>query len=135
MLPPSVGSSLANFAAAFAGKVSVNLNYTSGPAGLESAVRQAGLRTVITSQEFLDKAGVSLPEGLEPPNFSYAASASLAIFRLIVDARSRLSLDAAPLCSIQRRERSGKHTEETETPDAWVSTGSRRPIPEVGKPS
>ena len=66
MLPPTVGSAVVNFAAAFAGKVSVNLNYTTGRSGLESAAQQAGLQTVVTSRSFLEKAGVELPPGLQP---------------------------------------------------------------------
>ena len=66
LLPPSVGGALANFAASFAGKTSVNLNYTVGPEGMESAARQAELKTVLTSRLFLEKAGLQLPEGLQP---------------------------------------------------------------------
>ena len=66
MLPPTVGSAAVNFAAAFAGRVSVNLNYTAGRAGLESAARQAEIETVVTTRKFLDKAGVELPPGGTP---------------------------------------------------------------------
>lgn len=66
LLPPSVGAALVNLAAALAGRTTVNLNYTAGPAGLASAARQAGLRNVVTSREFLARAKISLPEGLEP---------------------------------------------------------------------
>lgn len=66
LLPPSVAVALVNLAAALAGRVSVNLNFTAGRAGLASAARQAGLRTVITSRAFLEKAGIELPEGLQP---------------------------------------------------------------------
>ena len=63
LLPPSVAGALANVAAAMTGRVSVNLNYTVGKAGLESAVRQAELRTIVTSRLFVDKAKLDLPEG------------------------------------------------------------------------
>ncbi|MEE9128189.1 MAG: AMP-binding protein, partial [Planctomycetota bacterium] len=66
LLPPSVACGLANFAAALSGRVSVNLNYTAGKAGLEAAARQAGLRTVLTNREFLEKAGIQLPDSAEP---------------------------------------------------------------------
>ncbi len=66
MLPTSVGSAMVNFAAAFSGRVSVNLNYTVGRSGLESAVRQAELRTVITSREFIEKAEIELPSNVQP---------------------------------------------------------------------
>jgi acyl-[acyl-carrier-protein]-phospholipid O-acyltransferase/long-chain-fatty-acid--[acyl-carrier-protein] ligase len=66
LLPPSVGGVLVNLAAAFAGRVTVNLNYTSGRAGMESAARQSGLRTVVTSRAFLERAKVEVPPGVEP---------------------------------------------------------------------
>ncbi|MCH7823426.1 MAG: MFS transporter, partial [Acidobacteria bacterium] len=56
LLPPSVGGALVNFAAAIAGRISVNLNYTAGKAGLESACEQADLKTVVTSGMFVAKA-------------------------------------------------------------------------------
>ena len=66
LLPPCVPGALVNIAASMAGRASVNLNYTAGKAGLESAVKQAGLRTVVTNREFLAKLKLELPEGLEP---------------------------------------------------------------------
>lgn len=66
LLPPSVAGGLANIAASFAGKTAVNLNYTAGPAGMGSAARQAGLTTVLTSRTFLEKAHLTLPEGVSP---------------------------------------------------------------------
>jgi acyl-[acyl-carrier-protein]-phospholipid O-acyltransferase/long-chain-fatty-acid--[acyl-carrier-protein] ligase len=42
----------------------VPLNYTVGTAALESAVRQAGLRSVLTSRTFLERAKITLPQGL-----------------------------------------------------------------------
>lgn len=66
LLPPSVPGALVNLAAALAGKTAVNLNYTAGRAGMTSAVKQANLRTVVTSRAFVDKAKLELPEGVEP---------------------------------------------------------------------
>ena len=66
MLPPSVPSTLLNIGAAMSAKTSVNLNYTVGKDGLESSVRQANLKTVVTSRIFLEKAGVELPDNIEP---------------------------------------------------------------------
>jgi acyl-[acyl-carrier-protein]-phospholipid O-acyltransferase / long-chain-fatty-acid--[acyl-carrier-protein] ligase len=63
LLPPSVAGALVNVAAPLCGKTSVNLNYTVGRSGLEAAVRQAGLRTIVTSREFVDKAKLDLPAG------------------------------------------------------------------------
>ncbi|HEU4503664.1 MAG TPA: acyl-[ACP]--phospholipid O-acyltransferase [Nitrospira sp.] len=63
LLPPSVAGALANVAAPLCGKTSVNLNYTVGRTGLEAAVRQAGLRTIVTSRAFVEKAKLELPVG------------------------------------------------------------------------
>jgi acyl-[acyl-carrier-protein]-phospholipid O-acyltransferase/long-chain-fatty-acid--[acyl-carrier-protein] ligase len=62
LLPPSVAGALVNVAAALSGKTSVNLNYTVGRAGLESAVRIASLKTVLTSRLFVDKAKLDIPQ-------------------------------------------------------------------------
>jgi acyl-[acyl-carrier-protein]-phospholipid O-acyltransferase/long-chain-fatty-acid--[acyl-carrier-protein] ligase len=63
LLPPSVAGALVNVAAPLCGKTSVNLNYTVGRAGLEAAVRQAGLSTIVTSRTFIEKAKLELPTG------------------------------------------------------------------------
>ncbi|MBS0170321.1 MAG: MFS transporter [Nitrospira sp.] len=63
LLPPTVAGALTTVAAALAGRTCVNLNYTVGKAGLESAVRQAQLRTIVTSRTFIEKAKIDLPEG------------------------------------------------------------------------
>jgi len=65
LLPASVGGALVNLAATLAGKTVVNLNFTAGRAGMESAAAQAGLRTVITSRAFLEKAKLEAPKGIE----------------------------------------------------------------------
>ncbi len=62
LLPPSVAGALVNVAAPLCGKTSVNLNYTVGRAGLNAAVRLAGLRTIVTSRTFVDKAKLELPD-------------------------------------------------------------------------
>ncbi len=66
LLPPSVAGALVNVATTLAGRTSINLNYTAGRAGMESAARQAGLSTVVTSRAFVDKAKLELPEGVTP---------------------------------------------------------------------
>ena len=65
LLPTGVAATLVNVASAISGRVAVNLNFTTGRAFLTSAAAQAGLRTVITSPKFLEKAKVELPEGVE----------------------------------------------------------------------
>ncbi len=65
VLPSSVAGALVNLAAAISGRMVVNLNFTSGRAAVGSAASQAGLRTVVTSRIFLEKAAIELPEGIE----------------------------------------------------------------------
>ena len=66
LLPPSIGGAVANLALALSGRVSVNLNFTAGAAALDSAARQASLRHVLTSADFLAKSKVELPAGTQP---------------------------------------------------------------------
>ncbi|MBI2820124.1 MAG: MFS transporter, partial [Acidobacteria bacterium] len=61
LLPPSVGGALVNFAAMLMGKVPVNLNYTASSEILASCAAQCGIRTVITSQVFLEKVNLDVP--------------------------------------------------------------------------
>jgi acyl-[acyl-carrier-protein]-phospholipid O-acyltransferase / long-chain-fatty-acid--[acyl-carrier-protein] ligase len=65
LIPSSVGAAIANLAATMAGKTVVNLNFTAGRTGMESAAAQAGLRTVVTSRAFLDKGKIEPPGGVE----------------------------------------------------------------------
>src|SRR5262249_5642811 len=64
-LPSSVGSALANIALAFLRRTSVNLNYTAGDEAVRSAIRQAGIKQVITSKRFLHRVPLEVPEGVE----------------------------------------------------------------------
>jgi acyl-[acyl-carrier-protein]-phospholipid O-acyltransferase/long-chain-fatty-acid--[acyl-carrier-protein] ligase len=66
LLPPSITGAVVNLAAVLSGRTSVNLNYTAGQAGMRSAVRQAGLKSVVTSRAFLETAKLEMPEGLAP---------------------------------------------------------------------
>ena len=61
LLPPTVSAALVNLAAALACRVTVNLNDTAGLDGMESAVRQSGLETVVTSRAFLQNADLTPP--------------------------------------------------------------------------
>lgn len=58
MLPASVASAVANVATVLAGSVPVNLNFTAGREAIDSAIQQCGIRTVITSKQFLAKARI-----------------------------------------------------------------------------
>jgi acyl-[acyl-carrier-protein]-phospholipid O-acyltransferase/long-chain-fatty-acid--[acyl-carrier-protein] ligase len=64
-LPPSLGGAIANIAVAFLGKVAVNLNYTSSPDVVQSAIRQCGLRRVITSRRFVAKVKLEVSPATE----------------------------------------------------------------------
>ena len=50
VLPPGKGAVLANLAIVLAGKIPVNLNFTSARGSIESAQRQAGLKTTISAR-------------------------------------------------------------------------------------
>jgi acyl-[acyl-carrier-protein]-phospholipid O-acyltransferase/long-chain-fatty-acid--[acyl-carrier-protein] ligase len=50
VLPPGKGGVIANLAVALAGKVPVNLNFTSARDSIESSQKQAGLSTIITAR-------------------------------------------------------------------------------------
>jgi acyl-[acyl-carrier-protein]-phospholipid O-acyltransferase/long-chain-fatty-acid--[acyl-carrier-protein] ligase len=61
LLPPSVGGVLVNLAALMSGKVPVNLNYTASNESLVSVAKQCDIKTVITSQAFLEKVPLEVP--------------------------------------------------------------------------
>ena len=61
MLPPSVPGALVNFAALLAGKIPVNLNYTTSDEALASCAAQCKIETVITTKLLLDKIPLRLP--------------------------------------------------------------------------
>ncbi len=55
VLPPGKGGVVANLAVLLAGKVPVDLNFTSGRESIESAITQAGLRAIITAQPVVQR--------------------------------------------------------------------------------
>jgi acyl-[acyl-carrier-protein]-phospholipid O-acyltransferase/long-chain-fatty-acid--[acyl-carrier-protein] ligase len=61
LLPPSVPGALVNFAAMLAGKIPVNLNYTSSNETLASCAAQCKLETVITTRLLLEKIPLQVP--------------------------------------------------------------------------
>jgi acyl-[acyl-carrier-protein]-phospholipid O-acyltransferase / long-chain-fatty-acid--[acyl-carrier-protein] ligase len=61
LLPPSVPGALVNFAATLAGKIPVNLNYTSSSEALESCAEQCRIETVITTKLLLEKIPLKVP--------------------------------------------------------------------------
>jgi acyl-[acyl-carrier-protein]-phospholipid O-acyltransferase/long-chain-fatty-acid--[acyl-carrier-protein] ligase len=61
LLPPSVPGAVVNLALACLGKVSVNLNYTTGDDVMANCVRKAEVDRVITARKFLDRIEVEVP--------------------------------------------------------------------------
>jgi acyl-[acyl-carrier-protein]-phospholipid O-acyltransferase/long-chain-fatty-acid--[acyl-carrier-protein] ligase len=64
-LPPSTGGALANIIVAALGKTAVNLNYSSSPEVVQSAVRQCGLRHVLTARRFTARMKLDPGPGVE----------------------------------------------------------------------
>jgi long-chain-fatty-acid--[acyl-carrier-protein] ligase len=61
LLPASVAGDVAFFGLHLAGKLPVALNWTTGPAHLEHAVRLTGLAHVVTSRAFIDRTHLAVP--------------------------------------------------------------------------
>jgi acyl-[acyl-carrier-protein]-phospholipid O-acyltransferase/long-chain-fatty-acid--[acyl-carrier-protein] ligase len=64
-LPPSVGGAFANISLALLGKTSVDLNYTSSPKNIDSAIQQCGIRYILTSRLFTSKVKLEVESGVE----------------------------------------------------------------------
>ncbi len=58
LLPPTVAGVVTNLALSLDSRVTVNLNYTLTPALIDSCIRQASIRHIITSRRFLDRTGL-----------------------------------------------------------------------------
>jgi long-chain-fatty-acid--[acyl-carrier-protein] ligase len=61
LFPASVAGVVSLVALHLAGKLPVILNWTTGPGNLEHAVKLLGVRTVITSKAFVDRAHIVVP--------------------------------------------------------------------------
>jgi acyl-[acyl-carrier-protein]-phospholipid O-acyltransferase/long-chain-fatty-acid--[acyl-carrier-protein] ligase len=68
-LPSSMGGAFANIILAMLGKTAVNLNYTSSPEAIRSALRQCGARYVITSHRFTARMPLDVGPDVEPIYF------------------------------------------------------------------
>src|SRR5581483_4280606 len=64
-LPPGAGGVLANAAIALLGKTPVNLNYTAGTDCVQSAIRQCGIKHVLTARRFTAKVKIDPGPGVE----------------------------------------------------------------------
>lgn len=60
ILPPSAGGVMANAALSLAGRVAVNLNYTVSAGVMNSCIRQANIRHVLTSRRVMEKLNYQL---------------------------------------------------------------------------
>jgi acyl-[acyl-carrier-protein]-phospholipid O-acyltransferase/long-chain-fatty-acid--[acyl-carrier-protein] ligase len=54
LVPPSVGSVVANAALSMTGRIVANLNYTASPEVLNACLRRAGIRRVLTSRKVME---------------------------------------------------------------------------------
>jgi acyl-[acyl-carrier-protein]-phospholipid O-acyltransferase/long-chain-fatty-acid--[acyl-carrier-protein] ligase len=64
-LPPGVGGVLSNVALALLSKTAVNLNYTAGPDNIQSAIRQCGIKHVLTANRFTQRMKLDPGPGVE----------------------------------------------------------------------
>jgi acyl-[acyl-carrier-protein]-phospholipid O-acyltransferase/long-chain-fatty-acid--[acyl-carrier-protein] ligase len=64
-LPPGVGAVLANGAIALLRKTAVNLNYTAGTKNVQSAIRQCGIKHVLTARKFTGRVELDPGPGVE----------------------------------------------------------------------
>ncbi len=64
-LPSSMGGAFANITLAMLGKTAINLNYTSSPEAIRSALRQCGARHVLTSRRFTERMPLNPGPGVE----------------------------------------------------------------------
>lgn len=74
LLPASSAGVIMNLAAMISGKTFVNLNYTSSPESLKQAIKQADIKTVFTSKQFLVKLKakkIDLTDVLQTPKTIY----------------------------------------------------------------
>lgn len=60
LLPPSVGGAVVNAALAVSNRIAVNLNYTLTESQVNFCIREAGIKTVLTSRLFLEKKPMTL---------------------------------------------------------------------------
>ncbi len=87
LLPSSVAGALVNVGVTLAGRVPVNLNFTAGREAMASAMRQCGIRTVVTSKLFLAKAKIEAMDGMVFVEDVLARAGKLAQLRALLMAR------------------------------------------------
>jgi len=62
VLPPSAGAALANLAVTLCERIPVNLNFTAGREVMSYAVEKCGIKNIISSRKFVEKAQISFGE-------------------------------------------------------------------------
>ncbi len=120
LLPASAGGALANLAVALAGKTAVNLNFTTGRAGMERAAALAGLKIVITSREFLAKGKIDAPGTVELVFLEDVKAGIKAFDRWL----SLLLAFLAPIRMLERRCGAEKKPDVDDTATVIFSSGS-----------
>lgn len=95
MLPSTVACALVNVAVLLAGKKPIDLNFTASEEAVQSAIERCKIKTILTSNVFLEKAGVKrLPQMLALED----ATAGLGAGAKISAALKALLLPASMLC-------------------------------------
>ncbi len=120
LLPASVGGALANLAASLAGKTAINLNFTTGRSGMESAARQAGLKILVTSREFLAKGKIEPPATLELIILEDVKTAIKPVEQLL----ALLIASVAPIRLLERLSGAAKAPQLDDTATIIFSSGS-----------
>jgi acyl-[acyl-carrier-protein]-phospholipid O-acyltransferase / long-chain-fatty-acid--[acyl-carrier-protein] ligase len=64
-LPPSIGGAITNITLALLGKTSVNLNYSANMELVQAAIRQSGVKHVLTSKRFTARVPLDPGPGIE----------------------------------------------------------------------
>ena len=64
LFPASAGGALANIAALIVGKTAVNLNFTAGTDAIDQARQRCGIKTILTSRQFLARTKLGNVQGM-----------------------------------------------------------------------
>ena len=62
LIPPSVAGTLANITLLLLGKIPINLNYSAGQVGIDTAVQRCRIKHVVTSRKFMERVKLT-PKG------------------------------------------------------------------------
>jgi acyl-[acyl-carrier-protein]-phospholipid O-acyltransferase/long-chain-fatty-acid--[acyl-carrier-protein] ligase len=81
LLPPCVPAALLNIGISLAGRIPVNLNYTASAQALEIALERCAIKTIFTSEKFLERVAIAKRPGMvmvEEASKSFSAPAKIA---------------------------------------------------------